>query len=311
MVNENTMKIIITDPVDAILTEKLEHAGFQVYYRPGIMEEELLGIIGDYDGIVVRSRTKVTAGLIERGKELIFVARAGVGLDGIDMESIKERGISIIHAPQASTESVAELTFALLIGSSRRVPELAASAREGKFRKESGVEIYGKTLGLIGFGRIGFRVAQIARAFEMKIIAYDIMKDSRIEAVSGRYVSLQELIRNSDFIGIFVTVRPGDPPILGRDEIENASRKPGIVNTSRAAAVDGPALLGALRSGKISFYASDVMWNEPPRNRWELDLLGMPQVTITPHIGAQTVEAQKRIAEATANRIIELFGGVR
>ncbi|EQD32039.1 D-3-phosphoglycerate dehydrogenase, partial [mine drainage metagenome] len=183
--------------------------------------------------------------------------------------------------------------------------------RKESYRKESGVEISGKTLGLIGFGRIGYRVAQIAEAFEMKILAYDIMKDSRIDTVFGSYVTLQELLENSDFIGIFVTVKPGDQPILGKDEFLHVSRKPGIVNTSRAAAVDGPALLEALKSQKISFYAADVMWNEPPRNQWESDILGMPQVTITPHIGAQTAEAQKRIAEATANRIIELFGGIR
>jgi len=232
-------------------------------------------------------------------------------LDGIDLASMKERGIDIIHAPEASTDSVAELTVGLMIGSCRRIQELAADTKQGKFVKEIGTEISGKTLGLIGFGRIGYRVAEIAKAFNMSILAYDVVRSDRIDAVSGRYVSLQELVSASDFIGIFVTVKPGEPPILGNDELMTARKKPGIINTSRATAVDGPALLNALKMGVLSFYASDVMWNEPPKTTWEHELLALPQVTITPHIGAQTKEAQARIAEATATKIIEMFGGSR
>ncbi|MGC8515876.1 MAG: NAD(P)-dependent oxidoreductase [Thermoplasmata archaeon] len=311
MTNEKNFKIIITDPVDAILLEKLKEKKFSVDYYPKINEEDLLKTIDQYNGIVVRSRTKVTKDLISRGSNLKFVARAGVGLDGIDLISLQERNISIIHAPEASTSSVAELTFALMIGSCRRLPELAAATKLGNFSKEVGTEISGKTLGLIGFGRIGYRVAEIARAFGMSILAYDIIPNDRINKVSGRYVSLDDLVKNSDFIGVFVTIKPGDQPILGKREFLLSTKRPGIINTSRAAAIDGPAMLETIRSGKISFYASDVMWNEPPKSGWELELLALPQVTITPHIGAQTREAQARIAEATAAKIIEMFGDVK
>jgi D-3-phosphoglycerate dehydrogenase len=311
MNQDRGLKIIITDPVDQVLIEKLEDERFGVDYYPKIQEEELIDIIGRYEGIVVRSRTKVTQDLINRGKNLRFVARAGVGLDGIDLATLKNRGISIIHAPEASTDSVAELTFGLMIGSCRRIPELAAEIKHGNFAKEIGTEISGKTLGLIGFGRIGYRVAEIARAFNMNILAYDIIRSERINAVSGSYVSLQDLLVASDFIGIFVTIKPGEPPILGKNELMIVRKKPGIINTSRAAAIDGPAILDALKIGSISFYASDVMWTEPPKTEWELELLKLPQVTITPHIGAQTREAQARIAEATASKIIEMFGGVK
>jgi len=311
MNQDRVLKIIITDPVDQVLIEKLEDERFGVDYYPKIQEEELIDIIGRYEGIVVRSRTKVTQDLINRGKNLRFVARAGVGLDGIDLATLKNRGISIIHAPEASTDSVAELTFGLMIGSCRRIPELAAEIKHGNFAKEIGTEISGKTLGLIGFGRIGYRVAEIARAFNMNILAYDIIRSERINAVSGSYVSLQDLLVASDFIGIFVTIKPGEPPILGKNELMIVRKKPGIINTSRAAAIDGPAILDALKIGSISFYASDVMWSEPPKTEWELELLKLPQVTITPHIGAQTREAQARIAEATASKIIEMFGGVK
>jgi|YelNatPaOPRAMG01_1025707.scaffolds.fasta_scaffold01728_12 D-3-phosphoglycerate dehydrogenase len=311
MNQDRGLKIIITDPVDQVLIEKLEDERFGVDYYPKIQEEELIDIIGRYEGIVVRSRTKVTQDLINRGKNLRFVARAGVGLDGIDLATLKNRGISIIHAPEASTDSVAELTFGLMIGSCRRIPELAAEIKHGNFAKEIGTEISGKTLGLIGFGRIGYRVAEIARAFNMNILAYDIIRSERINAVSGSYVSLQDLLVASDFIGIFVTIKPGEPPILGKNELMIVRKKPGIINTSRAAAIDGPAILDALKIGSISFYASDVMWSEPPKTEWELELLKLPQVTITPHIGAQTREAQARIAEATASKIIEMFGGVK
>ena len=311
MNQEKGLNIIITDPVDQVLIERLEQENFGVHYYPKIKDDELINVIEKYNGIVVRSRTKVTRDLINKGKNLKFVARAGVGLDGIDLASMKERGIDIIHAPEASTDSVAELTVGLMIGSCRRIQELAADTKQGKFVKEIGTEISGKTLGLIGFGRIGYRVAEIAKAFNMSILAYDVVRSDRIDAVSGRYVSLQELVSASDFIGIFVTVKPGEPPILGNDELMTARKKPGIINTSRATAVDGPALLNALKMGVLSFYASDVMWSEPPKTTWEHELLALPQVTITPHIGAQTKEAQARIAEATATKIIEMFGGSR
>jgi D-3-phosphoglycerate dehydrogenase len=309
MTPEKGLKIIITDPIDQILIEKLRKEKFGVDYYPEIREEELTDLIERYDGIVVRSRTKVTRDIIDKGKNLRFVARAGVGLDGIDLSSLKDRGISIIHAPEASTDSVAELTFGLLIGSCRRIPELAAGTKQDNFVKEMGIEISGKTLGLIGFGRIGYRVAEIARAFNMDILAYDVVRSDRIDKIPGSYVSLDDLVSASDFIGIFVTVKPGEPPILGKHEFMMARKKPGIINTSRAAAINGPDLLDALKTRSLSFYASDVMWNEPPKTEWERELLTLPQVTITPHIGAQTKEAQKRIAEATASRIIDIFGG--
>ncbi len=305
--HQATKNVLVSDPVNPSLLGTLRENGLNVDYEPGIDGSALGETIGKYEAVIIRSRTKLTKNIIQAAENLKLIMRAGVGLDGIDISAAKERGIVIMNVPEAATQSVAELTIALAIDASRNIPALSVSLKSGEFVKQVGVELSGKTFGMIGFGRIGHRVAEIARSLGMNIIAYDIFQDHRIDSVSGRYVSLEELCRESEYIGIFVSMNSGEPPILRREHFAMMQKKPVIVNTSRGAAIDGPELLIALQEGKVKSYTADVLWNEPPKDEWEHSLLKLQNVIITPHIGAQTEEAQARIAEMAAKKIVQFF----
>ena len=303
-------KIVVTDKVDPILVNNLKGSGFDVDYFPEITHEDLLKIAVDYNAIVVRSRTKVTSDLIKRSSNLKLVARAGVGLDGIALDDLKAANISVLSAPEASTESVAELTIGMMICAARNIRNLSLETRKMKFRKEAGIELRGKILGIIGLGRIGFRVAQVAKTFGMHIVYYDLFPNNeRAMEVDARLLEIKELVAVSDFIGIFVTVKKGDRPILGREELDRIKRGAIITNTSRASAIDGAYLLSMLKTGRVAFYSADVLMDEPPKEAWERELISLDNVMITPHIGAQTAEAQRAIAVSISEKIIDFFGG--
>lgn len=304
-------RVLITDPVDSFLIESLEEKNIAVTYEPEATSDQVKKLIGEYDAIVVRSRTKLDSDVLRETGKLKLVARAGIGLDSIDTELLRERNIEVRYAPGESTESVAELALGLMISGSRDFVRLSSETKKGIFRKKVGMELSGRTLGIIGFGRIGYRVAQLASALGMNILAYDVLKNQGlIASVHGKYCPLEDLLKNSDIVSLFVTVRKGDSAILGASELSLLKDGSILVNTSRASAVDGPALLSHLKSGKISFYGADVLWNEPPREEWEHELISQDNVVITPHIGAQTVESQRRIAGRTAREISEYMEGL-
>ncbi len=301
-----SFKVLISDPVDPILIEILEDKGCSVTYLPEATAEDVRKRVAEFDAIVVRSRTKINGSVIGDTGRLKLVARAGIGLDTIDTDFLREKDVGVVYAPGESTESVAELAVSLMIMGSRNIFTLSSRLRNGIFDKEKGSELRGRTLGVIGFGRIGFRTAEIARALGMNIIAYDIFRnDDLMKRVEGRYCSLEELLQSSDFISLFITMKKGDQPLLDGGMLSRIRRGAIVVNTSRAAAIDGKSLLSSLRNGSVSFYGADVLWNEPPREGWEHELISLENVVITPHIGAQTVEAQERIARRTASEIIE------
>jgi len=299
-------RILVCDKVDEILLNGLISKGLSVDYRPDISPEQLLESVSKFHAIVVRSRTKVTSAVIEAAKNLKVIARAGVGVDNIDIKSAQKRDIKVVTAAGSSTDSVVELALALAVGLARHIPELSEQIKEGLFHKKTGIELHSKTAGIIGFGRIGFQAAMVLRALGMNVIAYDpIQSEERILAVSGRYVSLQDLLKESDFIFVMVTMERDSPPVLNGPEFAMMKKNAIMINTSRAEAIHGPSLLSYLKENVSAAYGTDVFTNEPPKEEWEKELLTLKNVMATPHIGAQTVEAQQRIASMTLDRILE------
>lgn len=295
-----TKRILISDPVERSLIAGLEEKGHMVDYRPELSQEQLMEILHDYNAVVVRSRTKLTSEVLQSGQDLQLIARAGIGTDNIDMDAAERLGIKVVTAAGSSTDSVAELNLALLIDIARRISFLNRQLRSGKFVKQAGTEIAGKTAGMIGFGRIGFQTANYLRALGLGILAYDLYESKElIGKVSGKYVSLDNLLGNSDFIFISVTLMGGSKEILGVEEFGKMKNGAILINTSRAEVVNLEALVKALKHGRLKGYGADVLWSEPPDSPLEKELISMDNVIITPHIGAQTIEAQGRVARMT------------
>ncbi len=301
-------RVLIADPVDRYLAEKLRMCGTEVISKPGIEREELLKIVGEFDVLIVRSRTKVDREILMRGASgrLRLVARAGVGLDNVDLETARKLGISVVNAPSGAVESVAELTIGLIIAAARSIHRLWLDALEGRWKKGTGIELYGKTLLIIGFGRIGRRVAELAKAFGMRILVYD-SRDDQDEArrVGAEVVKdLCEGLRQADVVTLHVPLNSSTRRLIDREKLVKCFKRGSIlVNTSRGAVIDPEAVLEALDSGILYAYAADVLEEEPPRSEIEKKLLAHPRTLITPHIGAQTLEAQHRIAQILLEEI--------
>ena len=299
-------KILICDPIDPVGIEKLKNAGFTIEFLE--RKESLKERIKDYDAIIVRGRTKVTHEIINNGKNLKLIARAGSGLDNIDLKAAEEKGIAVINTPEASADSVAELTIGLMISLARRIPYADYSMKRGEWLKKElmGFLLKGKKLGLIGLGRIGSRVARIAKAMGMEILVTkrtppppELMK-----SLEAKFLPLDELLRQSDIISIHVPLTEETRKMINAEKIRLMKNGSYLINTSRGEVVDEEALLEALHSGKIGGAALDVYSIEPPKR---LELIKQPNVICTPHIGAQTVEAQKETSKAIAEKIIQFF----
>lgn len=300
------MKVLVSDPVDEALMEGLRREGHDVDFMPSISNGELEEKIGTYDAIVVRSRTKITKDLLQKAENLKFIARAGIGTDNIDMETAESMGIKIITAAGSSTQSVVELNTGLLINLSRKMVKLNSQVRDGVFKKEKGMELSGKTAGIIGFGRIGSATAGVLKALGMNIVAFDIYENSLLmDEIGGTFLPLEELLSTSDVVFVLLTLEKGSKKLIGSEQFKSLKKGSMIINTSRAEAIDAEALLENLKNGTVSGYASDVLWNEPPSTETEKELISMDNVIITPHIGAQTIEAQKRVASVTLENLLK------
>ena len=302
------MKILVTDGMDKSALAKLRENGHEVaeqFYPP----EELGKALRDFDAVVVRSATKVRAQHIDeaKGGRLKLVIRGGVGVDNIDVAYAEANGITVKNTPKASSNAVAELAIAHMFSCARYISVAGHSMREGKWEKKAygkGMELEGKTLGIIGFGRIGQALGKKARALGMEVIAQDIYHVPGIEEALGiRYVELEELLAKADVISLH-TPSLGGVKLICRENI--AKMKDGVIfiNTSRGDNVDEEALLEGLNSGKIRAAGLDVYAEEPPKNQ---ALYTHPSVSCTPHIGASTQEAQRRIGMEIVD-IIEGFG---
>ncbi len=301
-------KILITDGLDAKGKALLSEIG-DVADRNGLSAEDLLKEIGQYDALIVRSRTKVTPAVFDAGTALKVVGRAGIGVDNIDLNSAKAHGVRVVNSPLATTVTVAELTLGLMLSLVREIPRADGSMKSGKWLKKEleGAELYGKTLGIIGFGRIGSAVADRAKAFGMNIVAYDRLKaaESILER-GGQPVSFEQLLAESDFISLHLPLTNETKNMLDAAAFSKMKTGVYLVDAARGGIVDEEALLAALESGKVAGAALDVFAAEPPG---ESPLVNHPRVICTPHIGAQTQEAQARAGYDIATEIIAALKG--
>lgn len=290
------MRILVTDGMDKSAIETLRSEGHEVveqFYAP----EELGKALRDFDAVIVRSKTKVRACHLDeaKGSSLKLIIRGGVGVDNIDVDYAKECGVQVMNTPKASSESVAELAMAHMFSCARYISVSGHTMREDKWEKKAyskGIELSGKTLGIIGFGRIGQKLGAMAKGIGMTVLAFDIYHVPGIEEQMGmKYVEMDELLEKSDFISLHTPSING-VKLISQENI--AKMKDGVVfiNTSRGNNVDEAALLAALESGKVRGAGLDVFADEPATNK---ALYSHPAVSCTPHIGAGTQEAQKRI----------------
>ncbi|MCZ7578319.1 MAG: phosphoglycerate dehydrogenase [Dehalococcoidia bacterium] len=301
-------RILIADPVAPEGIEMLRTAG-DVDVNTGLAADTLIGIIGNYDALVVRSETKVTRPVIEAATRMQVIGRAGVGVDNIDLDAATERGVIVVNAPQGNTIAAAEHTLALLMALARHVPQADASMRSGKWDRKNylGTEIRGKTLGIVGLGKIGSEVARRAVAMEMRVLAHDpFVPAERVRALGVESVDFEQLIMLSDFITVHPPLTASTQGTIG--EAEMARMKDGIrlINVARGGIIDEAALVAAVASGKVAGAAIDVFTAEPPRDN---PLIGDPRIIVTPHLGASTAEAQERVAVDVAEQIVEVLAG--
>lgn len=313
------IKILANDGIDPVGKELLEKAGFTVDTTT-VPQDKLIEALQNYDAITVRSATKVRQDVIDQCPNLKLIGRGGVGMDNIDVEYARSKGVAVVNTPAASSPSVAELVFAHLFtgirflqDANRKMPsEGAIQFNNLKKAYAKGIELKGKTLGIIGFGRIGRETATLALGVGMNVLVYDLypfrgsltlkfMGGTSVD-IPVESVSLEEVIAKSDFISLHTPF--ADKPILGSEEFDKMKPGVGVVNCSRGGTIDEDALLSALDSGKVAFAGLDVFSNEPtPAGA----ILQHPKISLTPHIGASTNEAQERIGVELATLIIEHF----
>lgn len=304
------VKVLVCDRVDEEGIKILKENGFEVDVKLNLTREQLKEEVKNYDALIVRSRTKVTREVLEAAGNLKLIVRAGVGLDNIDLEAARERNIAVTNTPEAISSSVAELTVGLMLAVARGIAEADRTVKGGGWSKEKfvGLGLKGKTLGIIGLGRIGCEVARVGKALGMKVIFYDVAPRDEVAKEIGCEPagSLEELLASSDIISIHVPLTAETRHLIGERELSKV--KPGaiLINTARGAIVDEKALYWALKSGRLGGAGLDVYEEEPPKN---IDLVRLPNVVCTPHIGAQTREAQREASLIAARKIVEFFRG--
>jgi D-3-phosphoglycerate dehydrogenase len=284
------MKVLVSDPLAKEGIEILKQAGIDVEEKTGLSPDDLVKVIPDYDGIIVRSATKVTKDVIEAGKNLKVIGRAGVGLDNVDREAAKAKNIKVVNTPAATSISVAELALGMMFSAARRLPQADASTKAGKWEKKKfkGFELYGKTLGIIGIGRIGTELAKRARALGMNVLAYDPYVKASEYAQS---VDFDKLLAESDYISLHIPKTAETTHILNKTAFDKIKEGAVVINCARGGVVDENALYDAISSGKVRIAAMDVYEAEPAK---EHKLFSLEQVIVTPHVGAQTAEGQTR-----------------
>jgi D-3-phosphoglycerate dehydrogenase len=298
-------RVLISDHVDI---ERLSLGpGFDVDYRPGIQRDELLKLIGGYEALIVRSRTKVDRELLDRAQRLKLVARPGTGLDNVDVEYAKGRGVQVVNSPESLVEAVAEHVLLLMLALSRKLPVAASTTAAGKWEKESlqGVELRGKVLGIVGFGRIGRRIGEIALVVGMKTLAYDVIPIPQevVSQLGCKVVGLDELLASSDYVTLHVPMTDQTRHMLDGKRLSTMKKSAFLVNTSRGGVVDEHALTEALRNGGLAGAALDVFEKEPPTG----EILGAPNAILTPHIGGQTAEAQANAITVIGEKVRAFF----
>jgi D-3-phosphoglycerate dehydrogenase / 2-oxoglutarate reductase len=302
-------RILVTEPLADAGLDALREAGHEVDVQVGLSPEALLEVLPGAHALIVRSATKVTAEVIEAGRDLVVVGRAGVGVDNVDTVTATRRGVMVVNAPGSNSLSTAEHAFALLLSQARNVPQANQALKGGKWERSKweGVELHGKTLGVLGLGRIGTLVAQRGHAFGMRLVAWDPwMAPERARQLGIELLELDELFARADFVSIHVNKTKDTVGLVGKELLEKA--KPGlrIVNAARGGIVDEEALAQALESGRIGGAALDVFDTEPTT---ESPLFGFDNVVVTPHLAASTAEAQDKAGKFIAEQVLLALAG--
>ena len=303
--------VLICDQVNPILKEILDKNGLKVTYEPEITPEQLAEKIGNYEVIVVRSRTKIVKELIEKAGKCKIIARVGVGLDNIDQDAAKAKNIRVINAVEGAITAVAELVIGLMLSMAREIPRADREIRNGNWIKKEmmGSELKGKYLGIIGLGNMGKRLGRLARALNMNIIGYDVIPidEEFSKEVGLMKADLDTLLASSDYVSLHVPLLDGTKHMINAEKLRLMKKTAHIVNTSRGGVIDEEALYNALKDGNLESAALDVFEVEPAIGN---KLTNLPNFVATPHIGAQTKEAQSLAANVIAEKIIQVLRGV-
>lgn len=299
------MKVLISDNISAKCPEILRNAGLKVDIKTDLKPDELKHCIAEYHGLIIRSATKVTADLIDAAKNLKVIGRAGSGLDNVDKVAATKRGIVVMNTPGGNTITTAEHTIALIVSLARLIPQATMSMKSGKWEKKKfmGVELFNKTLGIIGIGNIGSQVAKRMQGFAMNVIAYDpFLSEDKAKNMGVEKVEFEDLLRRSDFITIHTPLTSETKNMINRDTIKLMKQGVRIINCARGGIINESDLYDALVEGKVAGAALDVFEKEPPSDN---PLIGLDNVICTPHLGASTREAQENVAIAIAEQIVD------
>lgn len=301
-------KILVSDPIsEEGLKSLLDHDEFEVTIQTDLSEEELVNQIGDYEGLIVRSQTQVTEKVIQAASQLKVIARAGVGVDNIDIEAATLKGILVINAPDGNTISATEHSIAMILAMARNIPQAHQSLRNKEWNRKAfrGIELYGKTLGVIGAGRIGLGVAKRAQSFGMKILAFDpYLTEDKAKSLDIQSATVDEIAENADFVTVHTPLTPKTRGIIGEAFFKKAKPNLQIINVARGGIIDEDALVNALNNDLIDRAAIDVFEHEPPTDS---PLIEHDKIIVTPHLGASTVEAQEKVAVSVSEEIVDIL----
>ena len=303
--------VLICDQVNTTLKEILEKNGLKVTYEPEITPEQIAEKIGTFEVVVVRSRTKMTRELVEKANKCQIIARVGVGLDNIDQDAAKEKNIRVINAVEGAITAVAELVIGLMLSMAREIPRADREIRNGNWIKKElmGSELKGKYLGIVGLGNIGKRLGRLARALNMNIIGYDVTEidEEFSKEVGLMKADLDTLLSSSDYVSLHVPLLESTHHMINNEKLKLMKKTACIINTARGGVIDEDALYNSLKEGNLANAALDVFETEPAT---ENKLITLPNFIATPHIGAQTKEAQSLAANIIAEKIIQILRGV-
>jgi D-3-phosphoglycerate dehydrogenase len=302
-------KVLVCDPIAEDGVRALAEFGAQVEVRLGMSPKELLSVIGEYDAVVVRSETRITAEAIAAADRLQIIGRAGIGVDNIAVDAATQRGILVVNAPIGNIISAVEHTIALMLALARNIPQANASLKSGKWDRKRfmGVELRGKTLGIIGLGQVGSEVARRARGLEMQVVGYDpFLPEERARVLGVKMIPLEDLLRQSDFISVHTTLTEATQGLIGAEQMAMMKPTARIINTARGGIIDEEALYRAVEEERIAGAAVDVFVQEPALGS---KLLESDRIVVTPHLGASTAEAQERVALDVAEQIIAYLKG--
>lgn len=298
-------RVLIADSIEESAVAKIKAAGLEVVLRNAEKDGPIEKQIKGFDCVVVRSATKITKEVIDAADKLKLVVRAGVGLDNVDKKAADAKGVVVQNTPEAPTVSVAEMVFSLMFSLARNITQADSSMKNERWEKKklSGTELWQKTIGVVGFGRIGMEVGRKAKAFGMNVLAYDVVNiDKACKEVGVKRADLNTIIESADYITLHVPMLPQTKGMIGEKEFKKMKKTTFVINTARGGVVDEKALLNALNAGQIAGAGLDVFENEPPTD-WQL--VKHPKVVATPHLSSSTEEGQVRIGELTVQKVID------